>query len=262
MNNIYQKILDANIELHRIEARHFETVHPEEFNWFEQKQIWQDLKAIQRHLLKGGVVLDLGCGTGNIFLKLLQLGFEVWGVDISEEMLEVLRNRIPSQFKNKVRLFSQNIDDFIGSCSQRFDLITMNSVLHHLPKYLETLNRVLSLLNPRGWVYINHEPTKNALSQDRFLRKILWQVDNLLYLILNVSRIPQLEQRNWRMSDYHLYSGFDEEAVILECRKAKLKVMKFVRYSSAMRLGFSCWIDSNLLKSKSQFHLIAQKEIL
>jgi SAM-dependent methyltransferase len=37
----------------------------------------------------GEPALDLGCGNGRILLPLLQLGFEVDGVDVSEDMLEL-----------------------------------------------------------------------------------------------------------------------------------------------------------------------------
>ncbi len=40
-------------------------------------------------------VLDLGCGTGNSSLPMFALGFEVTGLDASEEMLEQAREKLP-----------------------------------------------------------------------------------------------------------------------------------------------------------------------
>lgn len=260
-NGLYQKILDENIKLHLIEAPHYERLHPEEFNWFEQGQIMRDLEFIKGRLPADAVILDMGCGTGNIALKLLKVGFEVWGVDMSEEMLAVLKKKIPADFKDKIKLFCKNIDYFLDGCAGRFDLITVSSVLHHLPEYIPTLKRAIGLLKPAGYLYIIHEPTKEILGPDRFLRKILWQVDNAVYSILNFGRGLRLEGRNYRISDYHLYNGFDENEVISVCRDKGLEILEFKKYASAMRLGISCWIDSHLLKSKSQFLLIARKGI-
>src|SRR5205807_8853890 len=42
-----------------------------------------------------GRVLDVGCGTGVLASRLLELGYEVVGIDPSEGMLRVLRRRAP-----------------------------------------------------------------------------------------------------------------------------------------------------------------------
>jgi ubiquinone/menaquinone biosynthesis C-methylase UbiE len=46
-------------------------------------------------LARGPDVLDLGCGTGNMALRLTQLGLRVSGLDASPEMLAVARGKIP-----------------------------------------------------------------------------------------------------------------------------------------------------------------------
>lgn len=45
-------------------------------------------------LPKGAEVLDLGCGSGNFTLKLLEAGYRVTGVDLSEEMLKIARGKL------------------------------------------------------------------------------------------------------------------------------------------------------------------------
>ncbi len=41
----------------------------------------------------GSLVLDLACGTGNITLPLLKLGYDMIGIDLSGEMLNIARNK-------------------------------------------------------------------------------------------------------------------------------------------------------------------------
>lgn len=41
----------------------------------------------------GSIVLDLACGTGNITLPLLKRGYDMIGVDLSGEMLNIARNK-------------------------------------------------------------------------------------------------------------------------------------------------------------------------
>ena len=48
---------------------------------------------LRRHGQTHGIVLDLGCGTGDLTLMLTQAGYDMIGVDQSEEMLAVLRDK-------------------------------------------------------------------------------------------------------------------------------------------------------------------------
>jgi SAM-dependent methyltransferase len=43
----------------------------------------------------GARVLDAGCGTGRVAIRLAELGYDVTGVDLDESMLEVARERAP-----------------------------------------------------------------------------------------------------------------------------------------------------------------------
>ena len=253
------KILAENISLHRIEAKFYDRIHPEEFNWFEQGNIREDLRFLRAQMPAGAAVLDLGCGTGNLFLKALELGFTMCGVDISPDMADVLKQKIPPPFQDRARIVVANVDEFIAGCALEFDCIVISSVLHHLPDYIQTLEQALKLLKPGGWLYITHEPTKDALGQDPILRKILWQLDSLAFNILFWAHMPVLKDRNFHFSDYQLYHGFDEKKVIARCQESGVKIIKLQKYASAMRLGISCWLDSKVIGSKRQFSLIGQK---
>jgi SAM-dependent methyltransferase len=46
-------------------------------------------------LAAGARVLDAGCGTGRVAIRLAELGYEVTGVDLDESMLAVARERAP-----------------------------------------------------------------------------------------------------------------------------------------------------------------------
>ena len=46
-------------------------------------------EQLQAHGITDGIVADLGCGTGDLTLMLTQAGYDMIGVDNSEEMLEM-----------------------------------------------------------------------------------------------------------------------------------------------------------------------------
>ena len=54
------------------------------------EQIQQELNA---HDIRDGILADLGCGTGELTLMLTQAGYDMIGIDQSEEMLCVVRDK-------------------------------------------------------------------------------------------------------------------------------------------------------------------------
>lgn len=52
------------------------------------------LKELTTRIEQGAQVLDLGCGTGVLSIPLARSGFRVTGVDISEAMLEIVRQKM------------------------------------------------------------------------------------------------------------------------------------------------------------------------
>ena len=57
----------------------------------------------------GSIVLDLACGTGNITLPLLKCGYDMIGVDLSDDMLNIARNK---KGGNKVLWLCQDMRSF------------------------------------------------------------------------------------------------------------------------------------------------------
>lgn len=89
-------------------------------------------------------ILELGCGTGNVTLELLKLGYEVVGIDISEEMLEIAREKT-FDFGNKIILIQQDISDLdfdvyeidcVVACNDTFNYITDKNDLQKIFDYL------------------------------------------------------------------------------------------------------------------------------
>lgn len=97
---------------------------------------------------KKGKALDLGCGTGNYTLELYKRGFEVVGVDISEEMLRIARKKLPNIKFIRADAYSLPFEE------NTFDLvlsITMFEFIHFPERVLKEIYRVLK---PGGEVVI------------------------------------------------------------------------------------------------------------
>jgi len=50
---------------------------------------------LERSGVREGLIVDLGCGTGLLARNLIDAGYDVFGIDISEAMIEIARKRAP-----------------------------------------------------------------------------------------------------------------------------------------------------------------------
>lgn len=134
-------------------------------NPWEQRVFRADLERIARRLPLGFRALDLGCGTGNLTLKLVELGARVTGVDLSAGMLARLRHKLERaglDGSGGPSLIQSDVDDFLRRCQDRFDLVCACSFLHHLPDYLQTAANAAALVAHHGCLYVVHEPLAAA----------------------------------------------------------------------------------------------------
>jgi SAM-dependent methyltransferase len=97
-----------------------------------------------------GKVLEIGVGTGRLFLDALSAGADAYGIDISAPMLEVLGKKLNEG--QRTRISKQDMVDFHFDFT--FDLVIapFRVLMHVMEKddQLKALNNVCRHLNPGG----------------------------------------------------------------------------------------------------------------
>jgi len=111
-----------------------------------------------------GKVLEIGVGTGRFFVGALRLDADVYGIDVSKSMIEVLKSKLDKD--NYQRISQQGIVDF--KFDFKFDLIIapFRVMMHILKKedQLKALNNVFKHLNPGGrFIFDTFVPDLNQL---------------------------------------------------------------------------------------------------
>jgi SAM-dependent methyltransferase len=105
---------------------------------------------VRRLLSCVGPSLEVGVGTGRIFLEALRKGADVYGVDNSAEMLAVLQDKLGPSDRHRVR----QSDLVAMDLGRRFDLIIAPfRVFSHLvatDDQIRALNAIHRHLNPGG----------------------------------------------------------------------------------------------------------------
>jgi 2-polyprenyl-3-methyl-5-hydroxy-6-metoxy-1,4-benzoquinol methylase len=102
----------------------------------------------------GRRVLDLGCGAGQLALRLAQAGVaRVVGIDASERMLEVARARSAHPRVAYCRATMEDADFADGA----FDLVVSSLALHYVRDYAGLVRRIARWLAPGGRLVFSTE---------------------------------------------------------------------------------------------------------
>lgn len=99
--------------------------------------------------VRGKKILDLGCGTGRHSIDLAKAGAFVTGVDFSEEMLAVARDKAAGL---EARFVEGNLESV--PLQETFDVVVCSLVLNHVENLLPCLLEMSRLLRPDGRIIV------------------------------------------------------------------------------------------------------------
>jgi arsenite methyltransferase len=98
------------------------------------------------------VVLDIGCGTGSLALRLASSGAHVHGLDISSEMTRIAREKATAQKINNTTFHTGAFDEsFTAFAPGSLDGICAYSILHLVEDRTAALAKIYQLLKPGGF---------------------------------------------------------------------------------------------------------------
>lgn len=145
------------------DAVRFSSLAGRVFNALEQRTVARCF----RNVPVGGTLVDVPCGTGRLAGPLLALGYNVHGMDISAEMLDVAARRLQAYGAK----FTREVADarHVADGARQFDAALCARVLMHFPleQQIEFLAGVARL--SRSVVVINHSLDS---AYQRFRRRI------------------------------------------------------------------------------------------
>ena len=120
-------------------ARYYDLLYRDKDYVGEAKFIQQ---LMQTHAPDAKTILELGCGTGNHAVLLAQEGYQIHGVDFSQEMLDQASDRIsqlPTELASRLQFTSGDIRHI--ELNQTFDVVLS---LFHVMSYQTTNEDLLA----------------------------------------------------------------------------------------------------------------------
>lgn len=138
----------------------YQILGPEKLSWIHKC-------FLRNPPLREGKLLDVGCGYGTFLNSAKNLGFEVWGIDISESLI-----RAAKKFYHLENIFPLTLDKFIVNYKPPlFDVITLFEVFEHLTNPHEIICLIKKILKKNGYLVLT------VPNLERFgNRKELWDM--------------------------------------------------------------------------------------
>lgn len=212
-------------------------------------------KFINRHLfegvaLKGTLVLEAMCGSGETTLCLLRNGAEVTGLDVSAAEVEKFRNRWPEAQAVCTSIFETGIPD--GS----FDSLVVVGGLHHLHPHLSDALKEMHRILKKGGHLCFAEPHRASIFDA--IRRLWYRHDDLFAANEEAIDMDQLKAEFIGLFDQkpEIYAGNIAYLFVLNSMVFRIPLALKKLYSPLF-----LWLESRIEKfqsSRFSFMTIAQ----
>ncbi|WP_066495276.1 class I SAM-dependent methyltransferase [Abyssisolibacter fermentans] len=212
---------------------------------------------------------DCSFGTGNLTLVLKEMGYEISGSDISQEMLKEASTKINKNGWD-INLTQCDFRDLDSKINDKFDCVmsTGNS-LGHVPNddVIVTLRAMNKLVKDDGYIYIDTRNWDNILeNKQRFYFYPPYFKDDKR---INLIQVWDYNEDN--SVDFNILYSFEKDNKIIKREEFKLKYYPLKRdfiYDELTKLGYKeitiyNFLDHKITKFEEMewYCIIAKKEV-
>ena len=123
----------------------------------DEMQEWVDQTVTRILDCRPRKVLEIGCGTGLLLLRVAPSCDEYWGTDFSPEAIASVRKQLDVIGLPHVQLKRRLADNFTAIPRQTFDMVILNSIVQYFPDVnylLRVLEGAVDSLAPGGVLFI------------------------------------------------------------------------------------------------------------
>ena len=121
----------------------------------------------------GATILDVGCGSGWLSEYFARLGYDVTGIDISDDLIGMARDRVARvpydvdhETPLRCRFLTQDIE--VEPLPEKFDAVICYDSLHHFEDERTVFRHLTTMLDVGGLLFIleGHKPPAGSTTED------------------------------------------------------------------------------------------------
>jgi SAM-dependent methyltransferase len=174
---------------------------------------WGVQRVLQQY--RAASVLEAGCGLGYFTYALQRAGYDVLGIDVSEEAVEKATQAYGDLYK------AESIESYAHTSDRKFDAIVMVEVVEHLEDPIDAVEEAVRLLAPGGSLVLT-TPNRTYYGYDR-----VWSTDLPPVHLWWFSResIQRLAQRVGCTAEFVDFSEFNARYPVLHAFAAEHAAM-------------------------------------
>jgi len=121
-------------------------------------------------------VLEIGCGEGGNILPFLELGYECWGVELSENNYNnALKFYSDNPLKENLYLLNKDIYDVTPSeLNGAFDIVFLRDVIEHIPNQENFMQHLKLFIAPQGVAFFAFPPWRMPFGGHQQVSRNKW----------------------------------------------------------------------------------------
>ncbi len=135
------------------------------------------LKSINKYLRRKDKVLDIGCGAGTLCLYLANKGYEVLGIDISNQAVESAKESAKIMGFDGAKFKKCDFPAEIPN--GKFDFIIFTEVIEHIKNDRKALSQINNLLNKNGILLLSTPSARAPLNRIGYSKEFDKRVGHL-----------------------------------------------------------------------------------
>jgi ubiquinone/menaquinone biosynthesis C-methylase UbiE len=198
--------------------------------------------AVQKHKTSEGIrLLDVACGTGR-HAEILKDNFQVQGVDINQEMLKIVREKLPNQQFSTGDMKTLHLNQEFDVVICMFSAMNYNTSLRELGR---TLKNFYNHLKPGGVLIFDY-----GINKENWIEGLV-SVDTVVDNNLKLARICQSSMEDGIFNADFVFLIKEDGKLDFDIDQHKLGVFGVDEvYNSMNEAGFSTFIYSEFTENE------------